>query len=168
MITAASSSDFWWVIHTRPRCEKKMDQWLATEGWAHFLPVQDRRRDYPGKSVVFQIPLFPGYAFGAFPATERSRIYGSGFAAGLLEVVDQDALVNQLRVLREALERGDRAEAVPYLTPGRRVRITSGPFRGLEGKVERKAGADRIILSLDILEKSVAIEVERDRLRLAA
>jgi transcriptional antiterminator NusG len=150
-----------------PAVREEAGKLVSKAGWDYSLPLRRQRRDYASKSVVFRIPLFPGYLFGQANECSRNLIYSSGYVARLLEVVDQETFVSQLAVLHEALEDGRDVETVPYLEPGKRVRITSGQFRGLEGKIERYASGQRLLLSLDILQKSVAIEIDRDRLQLA-
>lgn len=149
----------WWVIHTRPRCEKKMDQWLSDRAFSHYLPVRPKQRFYPGKRVVFEHPLFPGYAFGAFPLLQRNAVYGSGFAAGILEIVDQERFLRELSQIQLALENGAEAEPCPYLVMGRRARITSGHMRGLEGVLLKQGSKTNLILSVELLQRSVAVEV---------
>lgn len=167
-VETLQSQPVWWVIHTRPRCEKKMAEWLNDRGWPSSLPLRRQRRDYASKSVVFHLPLFPGYCFGKFAEARQSELYASGYAARILKIVDQEGFFHQLSALESALESGGAVEPVPYLKPGRRVRITSGKFRGLEGKIERLASGQRLILSLDILQQSVALVIDQDRVQLAA
>ncbi len=171
MINGAESSKsqpLWWVIHSRPRCEKKMAEWLNDRECPSSLPLRRQRRDYASKSVVFHLPLFPGYCFGKFAEIRQAEVYASGYAARLLAVVDQRGFFNQLSALEKALESGGESVPVPYLEPGRRVRISAGKFRGLEGKIERLASGRRLILSLDILQQSVAVVIDQDRVQLTA
>jgi transcription antitermination factor NusG len=152
----------WWVLHTKPRCEKKMDQWLAAEGMDHYLPTRTKLRIYPGKRVRFEHPLFAGYTFGAFTLLQRNAVYGSGHAAAVLEVVDQPRFLSELDAIRRALDAGLGVEDCPYLGVGRRARITAGKLRGLEGIVVRRSGRTKLILSVELLQRSVAMEIEPD------
>jgi len=158
----------WWVVHTRPRCEKKMKEWFAVKQFEHFLPVRPKQRIYASKKVTFEHPLFPGYAFGSFPLRARLNVLGSGHAAGVIEVVDQSQLLKELSTVRKALEAGAPLEDCPYVAVGQRVRITSGACRGLEGRVERFAGKTRFLLSVELLQRSVAMEIDAGLLELAA
>lgn len=150
----------WFVVHTRPRCEKKMDAWFAQAGMEHYLPVRSKLKVYPGKRVTFEHPLFPGYAFGAFSLLERQAVYGSGHAAAVLEVADQARFLRELDAIRCALDAGLGVEDCPFLGTGRRARITAGNLRGLEGIVLRRAGRTKLVLSVDLLQRSVAVEIE--------
>lgn len=150
----------WWLIHSRPRQEKQMAGWLEREGYGFELPLRSKVRVYPGKRVTFSHPIFPGYVFGAFPARVRQAVYGSGHAAAVIGVEDQGRLVRELGALRRALEAGLDLEACPFLRVGQRVRITGGKLSGLEGIVVRRAGRTRLILSVELLQRSVAVEID--------
>lgn len=150
----------WWVIHTRPRCEKKMDGWFQRAGCPRHLPVRPSLRLYKSKRVTFEKPLFPGYAFGAFSRLQRSTVFRSEYAAGILEVVDQIGFLQQMEAIQSALAGGAALEDHPFLAEGQRVRVTTGRFRGIEGIVERIRNKTRICLSVDILQRTVAMEVD--------
>ncbi|MDX6766286.1 MAG: transcription termination/antitermination NusG family protein [Candidatus Methylacidiphilales bacterium] len=152
----------WWVLHTRPRCEKKLDQWLAQQGLGHYLPLRERIRVYPGKRTAFHHPLFAGYTFGAFSLLQRNAVYGSGHVAAVIEVHDQGRLLAELEAIRLVLASGLGTEDCPYLGVGRRARITTGRLKGLEGVVQRRSGRTKLILSVEILQRSVALEIEPD------
>lgn len=156
----ATAVERWWVIHTRPRCEKKMDGWFRKAGWPCQLPLRPSVRIYKSKRVIFEKPLFPGYAFGAFSALERPMVFRSEYAASIIDVIDQIAFLGQMAAIRSALEAGAPLEDHPFLAQGQRVRITTGRFRGVEGIVERIRNKTRICLSVDILQRTVAMEVD--------
>lgn len=150
----------WWIIHTGPRCEKKMDHWLKIHGLNHYLPTRPKKRSYPGKTVTFQHPLFPCYTFGSFSLPERNAVYGSGHATAVLEVVDQARLLRELNQIRLALESGLDAQNCPYLKVGKRARVTTGKLRGLEGVVLKGNHKTRIHLSVEMLQRSVSVEID--------
>ncbi len=150
----------WWAIHTRPRCEKRMADWLRLERHDQYLPLRRSVRFYPGKRVEFFKPLFPGYTFGCFSLLARQAVFHSDFAANILHVADQTHFLTQIEPIKQALALDAPLELCPYLESGARVRITAGRFRGLEGIVQRKAGKTRIVLSVDILQRSVSMEID--------
>lgn len=158
--TPTGGATRWWAIHTLPRCEKKLDQWFNRQGMEHYLPLRRSVRVYASKKAVFHLPLFPGYAFGAFSPLERRSVLQSRFVAKTLGVEDQEQFRIQLANIRRAIESEVAMEACAYLKEGTRVRITSGKLRGLEGFVLRFHGKSRLILSVDILQRSVALEVD--------
>lgn len=150
----------WWVVRVRPRCEKKMDQWFASRRMEHTLPVRRVLRSYPGKRVAFELPLFSGYAFGCFGLLERNAVYGSGFAAAILEVTDQKLFLRQMSALGRVMDSGAMLEECPYFRAGQKVRIHGGELKGLSGIINRASGRTRLILSVDFLQRSVAVEID--------
>ncbi|HPA19183.1 MAG TPA: hypothetical protein PLU30_15660 [Verrucomicrobiae bacterium] len=157
----------WWVIHTRPRCEKKMDEWFQRARCPRHLPVRPSLRIYKSKRVTFEKPLFPGYAFGAFAPLERQAVFRSDYAAGILAVVDQTLFLHQMGAIQSALEAGAPLEDHPFLAEGQRVRITTGRFRGIEGIIARFRNRTRVCLSVDMLQRAVALEVDAAMLAVA-
>ncbi len=157
---ASRAREPWWLIHSRPRQEKQVAGWLEREGLRVDLPLRPRVRIYPGKRVTFHHPIFPGYVFGAFPAERKNAVFASGHVAAIHPVVDQVRLVRELAALHRALEAGVELEDVAFLRAGQRVRITVGKLRGLEGIIVRRAGRTRLVLSVDLLQRSVAVEID--------
>lgn len=139
-----------------------MDQWLAHAGLVHWLPCRPKVRTYPSKRVTFQHPLFPGYTFGAFSLRQRNAVYGSGYAAAVLEIPHQPTFLREMTAIQTALAAGLGVEDCPYLAPGRRARITTGRLRGLEGTVLRRSGRTKLLLSIELLQRAVAVEIEPD------
>lgn len=160
----------WWVVRTRPRCEKKMDGWLASHGCPRYLPTRPKARAYPSKTVVFHHPLFPGYAFGAFPLSWRRAVLGSGYAAGVIDVVHQSGFLEELAAIQRALDASLPIDDAPlgYLKRGATVRITAGPLRGSTGVLQRVGHRHRLVLSVDVLQRSIAVEIDPAWVELAA
>lgn len=150
----------WLVVHTRPRCEKKVQSAAKLQGYLVYLPLHRRTHRYGARVRAYDHPLFPGYVF-CLTDQEGSRwLSQNRYTANRLEVADQQQLVNQLRQLQVALHSGLLAEAMPYLEAGRRVRVQAGPLRGVEGLIVRIKGQTRIVLNVDMIRESVAVEVD--------
>lgn len=158
----------WWVIKARPRCEKKIQALLEEQGQSVFLPCRTSRREYASKSISFTVPLFPGYVFARFSPLQKNSILASTPSAGLIEVVDQHTFIQQIDALQELLKRTQDVELCPFIEQGKRVRITSGKFRGMEGIITRYSRKKRLILSLDLLRQSVEVELPAEAVVLAA
>ena len=158
----------WWVLHSRPRCEKRIRDGLTAQGQQAYLPCRNSRRIYPSKSVTFTVPLFPGYVFAQICHHEKSAVLSKLPVAGVLTVVDQFRFQQQLEDLKRVLHTGVEPVPCPFIETGRRVKITSGKFKGTEGLVVRRSGKTRLILSIDILQQSVEVELEADLVALAA
>ncbi|MEM6883617.1 MAG: transcription termination/antitermination NusG family protein [Verrucomicrobiota bacterium] len=169
---SASPSDLqlprWWVLKARPRCEKKIQLLLEGQGQSVFLPCRSSRREYSSKSVTFSLPLFPGYVFAQFSPLQKNAILASTPSAGVIEVQDQITFIRQISALQDLLQRTQDVEVCPFIEAGKRVRITSGKFRGMEGIVARYSRKKRLILSLDLLRQSVEVELSAETVVLAA
>jgi transcription antitermination factor NusG len=150
----------WVVVHTRPRCEKKVQEASIRQGLTAFLPLQQRTHHYGSRVRTFASPLFPGYAFCLADAQGRQWLGQNRYTANVLAVSDQELLLIQLRQIQAALSAGHLMEVLPYLETGRRVRVVAGPLRGAEGLIVRIKGQDRVVLNVDMIRESVAVEVD--------
>ena len=156
----------WFVAHTRPRCEKKLAQYCAREGLPTTLPCYRSVRKYRGKVVVFQKPLFPGYLFLQLLSHQRPKVYASDYVANLLEVIDQELFTRQLNDILTALETNLEVRLAPQIAAGVKVRIKSGPLRGLEGWVQQRSGPLEVLLRLDFIAQAAAVKIEATDLEL--
>ncbi len=150
----------WVVVHTRPRCEKKLAESARRERIPVYVPLQSRTHTYGSRKRTFESPLFTGYAFCCADPAQRDWIRQNQFTANVLAVPNQEQLVEQLRQLHAALEAGLLIEVMPYLEAGHRVRVTSGPLRGFEGTVLRIQGRTRVLLSIEMIRQAAAVEID--------
>ncbi len=157
----------WYVAHTRPRCEKKLAEYCQREGFAVTLPCYRTVHKYRGKTVSFQKPLFPGYLFLQLLPPQRQMVYQSDYVANLLDVPDQETFTRQLGDILQALETDLEVFLAPHITAGARVRIKSGPLRGLEGHVQERAGVTMVLLRLDFISQAAAVKMEATELEIA-
>lgn len=158
------SGHAWVVVHTRPRCEKKLAEAARRQTILTYLPVHRRTHQYGVRERTFTSPMFPGYLFAYPHVVGRRWLMQNRHAANLLEVSDQRQLVEQLRQLHTALQSGHLMEVLPYLESGRRVRVLAGPLRGLEGMIVRVKGQTRMVLNVDMIRESVSVEVDSSML----
>ena len=106
------------------------------------------------------IPLFSGYVFFRGARIERYKALQTGHIARVIEVDEQERLIRELRQIERVVLMGAAVEPFPFAKVGERVRITEGPFAGLEGVIEMRKGSDRLILSVDAINQAVALEVD--------
>ena len=152
----------WLVAHVRSRQEKLLARYLRERGIPFFLPQVEQKKVRNGRTFVSYLPLFPGYVFLRRVAAVDA-IWRSNVVAGLIDVEDQERLAFELRQIRALQEAGARlTPAPPDLVAGDPVRITTGAFRDYVGTVLRERGATRLVVSVSILRKSVAVEFPRD------
>jgi transcription antitermination factor NusG len=156
----------WFVAHTRARCEKKLVEYCQRAGLETTLPVYRSVRKYRGKTLVFEKPLFPGYVFLRIARSARSKVQQSDYVANVLDVPDQAEFREQLAAILQALSSEYEVRLSPTIQPGSRVRIRSGPLRGLEGFVEGRRGLVEVHLRLDFIAQAAAVRMEADLLEL--
>jgi transcription antitermination factor NusG len=156
----------WFVAHTRPRREKKLVEYAQREGLSVTLPCYRSVHKYRGKTAVFEKPLFPGYVFFRLLPAQRQRVYQSDYVANLLDVPDQQLFEQQLGAVLQALETDLDIHLAPDIGHGKRVRITSGPLRGVDGWVEQRYGMTTVLLRVDFLSQAAAVKVEANQLEL--
>ncbi|MGE3312314.1 MAG: transcription termination/antitermination protein NusG [Limisphaerales bacterium] len=156
----------WYVAHTRPRCEKKLAEFCERAGLRPTLPLYRSVKKYRGKTVTFEKPLFPGYVFVRMPLVSRQGILQSDYVANLLDVPLQAEFEEQLAAIQQALGTDYEIHLAPSIQAGCRVRIRSGPLRGLEGYVEDRRGAVDVHLRLAFIGQAAAVRMDADMLEL--
>ena len=115
---------------------------------------------------MFHKPLFPGYVFLQLGAGQLQKVYQNQYVANLLRVTDQTLFVEQLGSVLRAIEADLDIRLAPQIGKGCRVRIKSGPLRGIEGWVEERYGMTTVLLRVDFISQAAAIKVEANELEL--
>jgi transcription antitermination factor NusG len=161
-ILSRSNELRWYAAHVRANHEKRVGEQLALRSVECFLPSYESERHWKDRRVKLRLPLFPGYVLVRIKLGDKlqvlqlpgvARLVGfNGFPAPL-----EDAEVD---VLRSKLTGPVRAEPHPYLQVGRRARVKQGPLEGFEGFLVRQKQKCRIVLSIDTILRSVAVEVD--------
>ncbi len=152
----------WYAAHTRANHEKRLAEQLAERSVEHFLPLYACVRRWKDRRVTLQLPLFPGYILVRLPLRERMRVLQIPGVARLVGFNGSPAPLPdaEIEALREKLNRQVRAEPHPYLQAGRRVRVRTGPLEGFEGILVRRKHKYRIVVSIDLIMRSIAAEVD--------
>lgn len=161
-LPAAYSEERWYAAYTRAQHEKRVADQLAAREVEHFLPLYVTVRHWKDRRVQLHLPLFPGYVFVRLALRERLRVLE---LPGVVRLVGFNGLPaalpdEEIETMRIGLSRLLRTEPYPYLKVGRRVRIVGGPLVGLEGILLRKKGSLRVVVSLDLIQRSIGVDVE--------
>jgi transcriptional antiterminator RfaH len=156
----AETDAVWHVLHVRPRCEKKMAAYCQQHTLEHYLPLREETKIYQRRKVTVAKPLFTGYVFTVFAPRDRTLVLKSNIIVRILPVSDQERLIRELAQVRQALTVDPTLGAVVSLTRGRRVRVTGGPFQGMEGLVEVLRGHTRVVLNVEMIGQGVAVEAD--------
>ena len=167
-LESGSGECAWYVAHTRPRCEKKLAEYCAREGFNVTLPLYKSVKKYPGKVVTFEKPLFANYVFLRLLPGQRKKMYQSDYVVNLLDVPDQETFEEQLNDILLALETDYEILALPHISTGKHVRIKSGALRGMEGYVEERQGKFLVLLRLDFIARAAGVKVDAADLEIIA
>jgi transcription antitermination factor NusG len=135
-----------------------------------FLPLYRSLRRWKDRRKELELALFPGYVFVRFALEDRLRVLQLPSAVRLVSFNGHPAALpdSEIEELRERLSRGGCLEPHPYLRVGRRVRVRCGPMQGLEGIIVRRKDRCRVVFSLDLIMRSVAVEVDESDVEPAA
>ena len=152
----------WFAAYTCANHEKSVARQLEVRSIESFLPLYERVSRWKDRRVKVQLPLFSGYVFVRVMMQERLRVLQ---IPGLVRLVGFNGMPTPLNddeivAMRNGLERNVHAEPHPFLTAGRRVRIKSGPLADLEGILLRRKGGYRFVLSVQLIQRSIAVDVD--------
>ena len=156
----------WHALHTRSHCEQLVCDQLAARGFYTFLPKIDAWSRRAGQRHLISVPMFPGYLFLQH-AIDKSSYIEVRKARGLVRILgeswEKPSIVPDADI--EAIQTTLRASVPvmphPYLQQGQRVRITEGSLQGVEGiLVQSKPSKGLLILSVDLLQRSIAVEID--------
>jgi transcription antitermination factor NusG len=159
----------WYAIYTRPRHEKKVAWELERRNLQVCLPTYETIRRWKNGRHRLQLPLFPGYAFVRISLGSHLAVLKVpgvvrlvGFNGRPMPLPDPE-----VESIRQAVNNRYPVEPYPYLGIGRKVRIKSGPLAGSAGILVRRAGQSRLIISLELIMRSIAVNVEADNVEAA-
>jgi transcription antitermination factor NusG len=153
---------FWYAVYTSANHEKRVAEQLTRRSVEHFLPLYDTVRRWKDRRVQLRLPLFHGYVFVRLALRDRLQVLQVPGVAKLVGFNGTPTPLPQeeIETLRTGLLSGVCAEPHPYLTSGRRVRVKSGSLAGLEGMLVRKRSSTRFVISLNLVMRSVAVEID--------
>ena len=162
-----SDSQRWFALQVRTRWESSTALLLSGKGYQTFLPIYKVRKRWKGKMREVDAALFPGYVFCNFDPQKRLPVL---ITPGVISVVGQGRIPQpvderEIEAIQKVVTSGFRAEPWPYLEIGQKVRIQQDVLQGLEGILVNFKGNQRIIVSVSLLRRSVALEIDRDYVR---
>ena len=152
----------WYALKVRTRSEHIASTALQNRGYEPFLPSYKETKRFCDRTKTLERPAFPGYMFCRFGASSRAQILSSPAILYIVSFAGQPAIVpaETIEAVRRAVAAGGQPSK--YMPAGLQVRITSGPLAGLEGVLLRTGKHNRIVVSVHLLQRSVAINVSRD------
>ena len=165
--TATESDSNWFAVYTTSRHEKRIAQHMVQREIHHYLPLYRADRKWrDGSKVTLELPLFPSYIFVRITRSERVSVLSVPGALALVGGTGGEPAPLPDRAIESLIVglREHRIEPHPLLRIGQMVRIHSGAFAGMEGVVVRRKSGCRVVLTLEQIMQSVAVEVNEDDL----
>jgi transcription antitermination factor NusG len=163
-VTAETGTESWFALHTRARHEKMVVQRLADWGVTTFLPMVTEVRRWSDRKKTVQLPLFGCYMFARFNQTrsDRLRVLQIDGVLSLVGARGEGSPIpdEQVNAVRALVESELPWSSHPFLKVGQRVRIRSGALDGLEGILVSRNGDNTLIISIDAIQRSLAVRVE--------
>jgi transcription antitermination factor NusG len=154
----------WYAAYTSPRHEKSVAKQLEERRIDYFLPTYHSVRRWKDRRKEVDLVLFPGYVFVHIPLSDRLQVLQ---LPGVVRFVNFHGLPaalpeNEIEALRSGLQNQIRMKSHPYLKVGRRVQVKNGPMAGVQGILARRKQNCRLIISLDAIMRSVALEIAEE------
>jgi transcription antitermination factor NusG len=152
----------WWVLYTRHQHEKTVAEMLSAKDFEVFLPLYESVRRWKDRKKLLTLPLFPCYVFVRGGLDRRLQVVTTPGIHTILFHGESVAMVPEaeIQAIRKAVEGPFRVEPHPFLKCGERVRVTRGSLEGVEGILIRKKNLYRLVLSVDMMAQSVAVEID--------
>jgi transcription antitermination factor NusG len=153
----------WFALRVKSRCEKLVATIARNKGFEEFLPLYRSRRRWSDRLKVADLPLFPGYIFCRLNPQHRLPLLT---IPGVLNFVGVGKIPNpiediEIAAIQTATRSGLSTEPWPFLEVGQRVRLEDGPLAGMEGILVGTSKPERIVVSVNVLKRSVAVAIER-------
>jgi transcription antitermination factor NusG len=161
-VEAAGHAD-WCALRVRPRWEKLVAEALAGKGYEQLLPLYRKRSQWSDRVKVVEVPLFAGYVFCRADFSSPVSLVTTPGVLGILRFGGAVARISEDEIagMRAITASGLPAGPWPYLGKGQHVRIDSGVLRGFEGVLVQIRNEFRLVLTVEALGRSVAVEVDR-------
>jgi len=152
----------WFALQVRAKHEKGVAEYLCGNGFESFLPLYECRKRWSDRIKVVDTPLFPGYLFCRLNPHNRLPILKT---PGVIQIVGSNRVPvavdkKEIQAIQTLVTSGVPNKPWPYLKVGNHARIESGPLRGLEGVLVQFKGNHRLVLSVTLLQRSVAVEID--------
>jgi len=152
----------WYVLRVRSRFENTVAANLRGRGYEWFLPLYKCRRRWSDRHKEIELPLFPGYVFCQLNPLNRLPVLSIPGVVHLVGVGQVPLPVDEAEIvaIQTAIRSGLPRQPWPFLQIGHKVRVENGPLCGIEGILLRFGGRHRLMLSVVLLQRSVAVEVD--------
>lgn len=164
---SAANSPSWYAVCTFARHEKRVATRFKDAGVEHFLPLYNCIRRWKDRRVALDLPLFPGYVFVHINLQRRLDVLRNPGVSRFVEFEGLPAAITEDEIdsVRKGIAGGIHVEPSPYFASGKRVRVVSGPFSGMNGIVVRRKGRCRVVIRLNLIQRSISAELDPEDLQ---
>jgi transcription antitermination factor NusG len=149
----------WYVLHVKPRTEKKVVDYLRSYGYFRYLPLYTKITKVQRRKVKRELPLFPGYVFTKLFPDERIKMLQTNLLVSTIKVFEPRKMIHQLRQISRAGRAEPEMRPVHPFKMGDYVRVKYGPLRGTEGYVKREGADATLCLNVEILGAAVEVSI---------
>lgn len=152
----------WYALKVRTGSESLAVKGLSHRGYVPFAPTFQERRRYSDRIKLSTKAVFPGYVFCRFDTANKIPVLSSPAVENVVSFGGVYARVSddEIERIRKAVLAG--AVPTPYITIGQQVEVRRGTLTGVRGIVLRRSGRDTLVISMDLLRRSVALEIDAD------
>jgi transcription antitermination factor NusG len=153
----------WFAIRVKSRYESLVANIARNKGYEEFVPVYQTRRRWSDRMKAAELPLFPGYVFCRLDPVRRLPLLTIPGVLHFVGIGKTPVAIDALEIaaIQSAVRSGLLTEPWPYLEIGQLVRLEEGPLAGLEGILTGTAKERRLVVSVTLLKRSVAVTIER-------
>ena len=153
----------WWALYTRHQHEKAVAEMLSAKGFEVFLPLYESTRRWKDRTKMLSLPLFPCYLFLRGGLDRKLQVVTTPGVHMILYRGEHVAVVpeQEMQSIHKAVGASSHLEPHPFLRCGMRVRVVRGALEGVEGVLVRKKNLCKLVLSVEMLAQSVAVEIHR-------
>lgn len=157
----------WYALRVRSRHEQVVAKHLSSRGYESFLPTYKNRRRWSDRFKEIEVPLFAGYVFCQFDMLNRLPILTIPGVVHVVGIGKNPVPIDESEIaaIQASIKCGLPRQPWPFLRVGDRVRIEHGPLCGVEGILLRSAGHQRLVLSVSLLQRSVAVQINEEWIR---
>jgi transcription antitermination factor NusG len=152
----------WYGLRVRSKHEQIASAVLRGKGYDPFLPAYKVRRRWTDRVKETELPLFPGYVFCRLDPTNRLPVLTATGVVGIVGIGKTPQPIEEweIEAVRAVIKSGLPARPWPFIHQGDKVRVEHGPLRGVEGVVTSADDGERLVVSVTLLQRSVAVEMD--------
>lgn len=152
----------WYALYTKHQHEKNSVRLLCNKGFETLLPLYTSTRQWRDRTKIISLPLFPCYVFVKTDISRRLDLLNTPGIHSVVSSAGAPVSIpsREIEAIRRAVESGADVEPHPILQCGEEVRVVNGSLAGMQGKLLRKKNGNRLVVSIEMLGKAAAVEID--------